>query len=615
MRDVICQLPPESKLPSYMGARLKKPAYGMNDAPRRWWNRIDGSLQKYGMIPTRADRCTYVLYSKMTTHQAKSEERTSSSSKSEDRTSSSSQKHDSPERAKGKKFTSQPKMPGLGSEFDLDNVLEYILDPVTGSPANQMRVHGIVCLHVDDLFMVGDDYFNKAIVQKVKTDYKIGSEDLDDVMFTGQRARWVNNRIQVDQNKAVEELTETEIPKGLKDSELCSPSLHTQYRSILGSINWLQSRTQFHAPYDFSRAASVAAKPTVHDVREINKLVRKIRSMCVMLVFHRLKGPTRILGYPDASYRNNSDMTSQRGQTIFIAEERVSKFRKNQGTAGIPQGSSRGSLVDYESTKIRRTTLSTTVAELYGLMKCFGTCQFLRGLWMDISGEKSPIHIRTDANNLVSTASTAHLPEQKEIIHMIQMLRKEACSGNIADLGHVRTQFCLADCLTKSSAKPDNLINAVDTGILPQVDVHPPFRDLMQHKAYMSWWVAEYLEPQDGPIRLLMEDVGEAGPRPQTYWCMQQQSFVVSVPKHRDHWLLEGRVLQRIHVRPRKTMFDPSKSRDLPVDIARVHAVRTTNAHGVSGSRMSVQDRWGRVFSQQPLAELWTGSTVFAIQN
>ena len=34
-RDVICALPPESGLPSYMGARLKKPAYGMNDAPRR----------------------------------------------------------------------------------------------------------------------------------------------------------------------------------------------------------------------------------------------------------------------------------------------------------------------------------------------------------------------------------------------------------------------------------------------------------------------------------------------------------------------------------------------------------------------------------------------------
>ena len=34
----------------------------MNDAPRRWWNRIDGSLRKYGTIPTRADRCLYVYY-------------------------------------------------------------------------------------------------------------------------------------------------------------------------------------------------------------------------------------------------------------------------------------------------------------------------------------------------------------------------------------------------------------------------------------------------------------------------------------------------------------------------------------------------------------------------
>ena len=81
--------------------------------------------------------------------------------------------------------------------------------------------------------------------------------------------------------------------------------------------------------------------------------------------------------------------------------------------------------MDYDSQKIRRTTLSTTAAELYALMECFGTCQFIRGLCMDISGEASPIHLRTDALNLVSTASETHLPEQTETIHMVQMLRKE----------------------------------------------------------------------------------------------------------------------------------------------------------------------------------------------
>ena len=50
----------------FFGARLKKPAYGINDAPRRWWNILDEALCGFGMVPTRADRCCYVLYSTQT---------------------------------------------------------------------------------------------------------------------------------------------------------------------------------------------------------------------------------------------------------------------------------------------------------------------------------------------------------------------------------------------------------------------------------------------------------------------------------------------------------------------------------------------------------------------
>ena len=146
-------------------------------------------------------------------------------------------------------------------------------------------------------------------------------------------------------------------------------------------------------------------------------------------------------------------------------------------------------LFSLNLTKIKRTTLSTTVAELYALMKCYGTCQMLRGLIKDIAGLSSEIHMRTDANNLVTTASTTHVPEQQETIHMIQMLRKEACSGSIADLSHIRTQWCLADCLTKKSANPQNLIDAVRQGVLKEVDAHPPFRSLLEHKAYLRSWL------------------------------------------------------------------------------------------------------------------------------
>ena len=71
--------------------------------------------------------------------------------------------------------------------------------------------------------------------------------------------------------------------------------------------------------------------------------------------------------------------------------------------------------------------------------------------------------MRTDAKNLVTTARTMYLAEQKETIHMMSMLRKEACSGNINDLVQISTQNCLADSLTKASAKAENLITAVKT--------------------------------------------------------------------------------------------------------------------------------------------------------
>ena len=161
------------------------------------------------------------------------------------------------------------------------------------------------------------------------------------------------------------------------------------------------------------------------------------------------------MGYPDAAYQNNADKSSQRAQCVFIASE-----RRKDVTSPV------GSLVDYVSKKIKKACPSTTVAELHAFHKCFGTCMMLRGLWMDMTAQALDIHMRTDANNLVTTARTTHLPEQEETIHMIQMMRHEACSGDIQDLAHVVTKNMLADCLTKSSAPPDALIKAVNTGLL-----------------------------------------------------------------------------------------------------------------------------------------------------
>ena len=54
-------------------------------------------------------------------------------------------------------------------------------------------------------------------------------------------------------------------------------------------------------------------------------------------------------------------------------------------------------------------------------------------------------------------------------------------------------QNCSADCFTKASAKAHNLITAVQTGRLLDVDIHLDFRTLVEHQALLSTWCKTFL--------------------------------------------------------------------------------------------------------------------------
>ena len=124
--------------PPHIGARMKKPAYGLNDAPRRWWNILDPALRSYGLVPTRADRCTYIYYGKLPKSTPISEKKSSNT-------------------------------------FDLAGAVDYLMDPVSGNNAKNRQVHGALSLHVDDLLMTGDDVFEKEIMGRLRKDFQVGS--------------------------------------------------------------------------------------------------------------------------------------------------------------------------------------------------------------------------------------------------------------------------------------------------------------------------------------------------------------------------------------------------------------------------------------------------------
>ena len=185
-RDVVCQLAPEAGHPPCIAARLKKPAYGMTDAHRRWWNILDKALCSYCVIPTRADRCCYVLQSTQTCKPTWNKRCS---------TQVNSTIHISLE--------SRARSEG-------DAAFEKMLDPIEGSPAAGKSVAGIIKLFVDDLFGTGRTEMEQRVLARLRKDFQFVSEDWNDVFFAEHRIRWMKDptsgpSIEVSQDKFMEE--------------------------------------------------------------------------------------------------------------------------------------------------------------------------------------------------------------------------------------------------------------------------------------------------------------------------------------------------------------------------------------------------------------------------
>ena len=92
---------------------------------------------------------------------------------------------------------------------------------------------------------------------------------------------------------------------------------------------------------------------------------------------------------------------------------------------------------------------------------------------------------------------------------MIQMLRHESNTGQLHDLSHVTSEYCLADPLTKHSAKPDQLVFSIETGQIVNADMHPPFRTLIKHKAFAATWCVQNLREPQKIETFLSESISE----------------------------------------------------------------------------------------------------------
>ncbi len=107
------------------------------------------------------------------------------------------------------------------------------------------------------------------------------------------------------------------------------------------------------------------------------------------------------------------------------------------------------SVLSWSSVKCKRVTRSVLAAELYALAHGFDAGFALSHTVGKLIGRKVTIRVFTDSRTLFDSVVSLCSMTEKRLLIDIYSLREAYRTGDLAKLGCIRTQYNIADALTK----------------------------------------------------------------------------------------------------------------------------------------------------------------------
>ena len=360
---------------------------------------------------------------------------------------------------------------------------------------------------VDDLIGTGEPGSADEILKLRETfDFGAWADDrTDKVLEYGgkQITRTANGEVKLTQEKFIQATSITPIPKwrtATPNAELSGTEL-TELRSAGGCLHWLVGQTR----PDLAAGTSpyMSGTPTVDSLMNLNKLLKEAKSSETWgLTFKKIDlDKARILTFTDSSWANASELKSQAGYCVFLADEK----------AMTPEGGS-ASLLDWRSHRIKRQCRSTLAAETMAMDAGVDSGIFCRELLAEMLVEDyepttsgrlppsfMPMHAVTDCRSLfdllVKDGPPATTQEKRLVIDINgpkeAALEFDPAGEHLKDTFRwVATESQVADHLTK--VKPSRLLrHFLDAGWLRIQRIESP--EPAVHSHYKRLWGVQLL--------------------------------------------------------------------------------------------------------------------------
>lgn len=231
-----------------------------------------------------------------------------------------------------------------------------------------------------------------------------------------------------------------------------------QLRETVGQVNWVATQSRPDLSFDVLELSVSMNESKVENIKQANKMVRKLRCDNCAVFFPRLGNVNnlRLIVYSDASYANLPDgVSSAEGYAIFLCGE-----------------NGKCSPLYWCSRKIRRVVKSTIAAETLALVDAVDNAYYIGSIISELLFRKSSNVVSIECfidnkslhDNIQSTKSVCEKRLHVDIAIIKQMINR----GEISRVKWVPNTSQLSDSLTKRGASTRKLLDLFSTG---QIDV------------------------------------------------------------------------------------------------------------------------------------------------
>lgn len=312
------------------------------------------------------------------------------------------------------------------------------------------KLCGIISCFVDDMTYGGDNIFEQNVIQSLRNTFTISSENCQVFDYVGISIQQNPDKsIAVNQNSYIQSILPLPLQGGREPDNLLSTAEVSNFRSIVGQLNWVSGITRPDIAFEVCSASAKNISPTVRDATTINKTVKRLKHDNCQLLFPAMTPNKVVLTFhTDASFNSLPNGGSQGGQLIFLNDD--------EGNC-CP--------IAWNSSRIKRVVRSTLAAETHSLADGYGTASYLRQLLPKIfpQVQQQPATAITDSKSLYDTMGTSHRASDKSLVVHISYIRQWIDEHQLLLIWKEGSSQ-LSTALTKRGASTSLLTSTLSTG-------------------------------------------------------------------------------------------------------------------------------------------------------